>query len=578
MKKFYKYIVVLFCSVFLLSCYDLERYPQDELSTATFWQNDDQAKEGIMGCYQCMRYGYIYYYHFMMDVCSDAGQGVGNGFYNITRGTWTSSTSFVLGKWQQTYEGVARTNYVIKSLGTAKNVSDNVKAQIIGEAKFLRALYYFNLITHFGGVPIYDETFDYENNYMDMVKPRNSIDEVRAFILKDLRDAIGALPVKWDASNYGRATKGAAYALEGKVYLYNKQYDLAAKDFEEIVLDPSTKAYGYELYDNLPDLFLPKGDQSDEMIFAIQNYSTAAYSLGMPFAWFMGTISTIGSCWNYLMPSNNLVDSYELKDGKPFNWDDFIPNFKENTSVKQQTFIATLSADKKTVAQYPKYYKELLNMYDQRDPRMQQTVLLPYTHYTGWGGNKPLDCVYVCASGIARTNGFVVPDASYWPYLYRKFVPEGDMDGLMAPTQRANTPINYPIIRYADVLLMLAECYNELGKYDEAVKYINMVRQRPSTNMPKINSGPSWLEARNHDQIFERIKHERLVEFPAEGIRYYDLIRWKQMETPMNGRELDIVDKLRYVKVFDPSKDYLWPIPQVAIDRNPNLTQNPGWQ
>ena len=96
--------------------------------------------------------------------------------------------------------------------------------------------------------------------------------------------------------------------------------------------------------------------------------------------------------------------------------------------------------------------------------------------------------------------------------------------------------------------------------------------------MPKINSGPSWLEARTHDQIFERIKHERLVEFPAEGHRYYDLIRWKQMEKPMNGRELDIVDKLRYVKVFDASKDYLWPIPQVAIDRNPNLTQNPGWQ
>jgi len=562
----------------MTSCYDLDRFPQQQLSTETFWQNDEQAKEAMMGCYQTMKLACLYNYNFMTDVCSDAGQGVGQGFYNITRGTWTSSFWIVHSKWEHTYEGVARSNYVIKSLTAAEKVSDAVKTKIIGEAKFMRALYYFHLMVHFGGVPIYDETYDYEKNYMDMVKPRNSIDEVRAFVVKDLNDAINALPVSWDAANYGRATKGAAYALRGKVYLYNKQYDLAAKDFEEIVLDPSNQNYGYKLYANLPELFLPKGHRSEEMIFAIQNYSSASYSLGMPLAWFMGTISTIGSCWNYLMPSNTLVDSYELKDGRPFNWDEFIPQFKESTTVKQQTFIATLTADKKKVESYPKYYKELLAMYDQRDPRMQQTILLPYTHYLGWNNNKPLECEYVCATGIARTNGFVVPDASYWPYLYRKFVPEGDMDGLVAPTQRANTPINFPIIRYADVLLMLAECYNELGKFDLAVNYINMVRQRPSTNMPAINSGPSWLEARTHDQIFERIKHERLVEFPAEGIRYYDLIRWKLMEGPMNGRELDIVDKLRYVKVFNPSKDYLWPIPQAAIDRNPNLTQNPGWQ
>jgi hypothetical protein len=147
------------------------------------------------------------------------------------------------------------------------------------------------------------------------------------------------------------------------------------------------------------------------------------------------------------------------------------------------------------------------------------------------------------------------------------------MDG--AINNREDTPINFPLIRYADVLLMLAECYNEQNKQDDAVDLINEVRAR--VGMPGINSGPAWLAATTKDQVFERIKHERAVELAAEGHRFGDFKRWGLLET-LNGKaEKGFTGKTYYTKVVR-ERDYLWPIPQTEIDQNPNLTQNPGWE
>lgn len=558
------------------SCYDLDRFPQDKLSSGTFWQTDAHAKQGIMACYQAMKYAEVYNQFFSMDCLSDIGTGYDNqGYWDISRGVWTASHSYARNRWQQTYEGVARTNIAIKNITESNTISEEVKSLTIGEAKFMRALFYFFLTNHYGGVPIYDETWDYNASYMDMTKARESINTVRDFIIQDLGEAINALPVAWAQSDYGRATKGAAYALRGKVYLYNQQYDLAVKDFEEIVLDPSNLGYGYELYPDYAELFLPGGDESSEMIFAIQNMSgTGSFNLGMPYAHYMGSNAAIGVSWNNAMPSVGLVDSYELKDGRPFDWDEFIPGFNDNQEIREKTFIATLSEDRKTVDQYPEYYDELLDMYEQRDPRMKQTIILPYTHYIGWVGNRDRECEYVVATGVTTTNGFIVVNRGYRAYLYRKFVPEGNMGGLV--TSRSHIPINYPIIRYADVLLMLAESYNETDQIDKAVNCINQVRQRPSTNLPELNSGPVWLEARTKEDVFNRIMQERAVEFPAEGHRYYDIKRWELGVEMLNGNEIDFLGNTLYVNKFE-NKDYFWPIPTAEMDRNPNLTQNPNW-
>ena len=581
MKSLHK----LFPSIFLIccmltSCYKLDRYPQDRLSSGTFWQSEDQLKQAIAACYQSMKWQEVYWRFFGMDCISDIGIGYDDaGYIDISRGIWTPRTGYVTNRWQQTYEGVARVNNLIRNV-TEMDVDAESKQLVIAEARFLRALYYNFLLVHFGGVPLYDETTDYNQDYLTLQKTRATADETRAFIIADLQEAIQTLPVAWPTSDYGRATKGAAHALLGKVYLYNEEYKLAATEFEEIVMDPNGLGYGYSLYPNYADLFKDAGDESSEMIFAVQNYGVDGFALGMPYAHFMGSNAAIGTSWNNVMPSPELVDSYELKDGRPFDWDDFIPGYNDSREIREKTLRATLTPDFKSVATYPEFHDELLAMYDQRDPRMQETIILPYTHYLGFIANEEKMTEFVYATGVAIVNGFTVVNrynnASNYMYLFRKFVPEGNLGGALPPSFRANVPVNFPIIRFADVLLMLAECYNEEGRTDEAVALINRVRQRPSTNMPAINSGPQWLEAHTKEAVFERIKHERAVEFAAEGLRYYDLRRWGLIQDVMNKDVTDAMGNLIYTTKFD-NKDLLWPIPAVEIEMNPNLTQNPGW-
>ncbi len=577
MTKINKYIYTLIAVIFFTSCYDLDRFPLDKPSSQTFWQNDDQAKMGIMGVYSQMSATNLFGILFSTDCLSDVGLGFDNpGYYSIATGVYTDRDGQVQGKWQSTYHGIMTANNVIRNVANSELISDDVKTKVIAEAKFLRGLFYFHLLDYYGGVPLYDETVELEKDYNDLLKKRSTAEETRTFILKDLTDAIAGLPVSWDQLDYGRATKGAAYALRGKVYLFAKDYPNATKDFEEIVLKSD---YGYELYPEYDQLFLPKelggADESKEMVFAIQNMGGIGTEYGMPMTFYMGTRSSFGSCWNNSMPSTDLMAMYELKDGKPFNWDDYFPGFKANDAVKKETFVATLAAGGKTVATYPKNYDELVAMYDERDPRMGQTLILPYTDYLGWLRNAPNPCTFVVATGVNESNGFIRNNRGWNTNFWRKFVAEANMDGLI--TNRAHTPINFPLIRYADVLLMLAECYNETNNFDDAVKYINKVRQRPSTNLPALNSGPAWLEARTKDEIFKRIMQERAVEFAGEGLRFSDIRRWKVAESLLSGKkELQITGELALNRSFN-ERDYLWPIPAVEIEINPELEQNPGW-
>ncbi len=582
MKRLYKLLVILVI-FFLSGCYDLDRYPQDQLSAGTFWQTDEQAVEGILGAYTTLKYGYVFGIYYSMDCVSDLGWGYDDnvGMQSIVQNSYNANSGHIKARWQHTYDAIKRTNIVIRNVKASENISEGVKKEVIAEARFLRALFYFHLTNFFGGVPLYDETVDYDLDYMNMQSPRATEEAVREFIISDLTTAIDDLPVKWEAENYGRATKGAAYALRGKVYLFEKEYDKAIKDFEEIVLDPSGRGYGYDLYPDYADLFKQGGDASSEMIFAIQNYTAVGFGLGMTFDHYIGNQNTFGFGWNNVMPSVGLADSYELKDGKPFNWDDFIPGYNEDAAVRRDVFISTLTSDKKEVESYPVYYNELLNMYEQRDPRMKETLILPYTYYLG-GDPTVKDCEFIFADGVSRNDGFVIVNrfGNYdnLLYLFRKFVPEGNMDGqLTQKSDRDQTPINFPIIRYADVLLMLAECYNEKNNVDEAVRLINMVRERPSTNMPAINNGQPWMEARTKDQVFNRIMHERGVELVLEGHRYCDLKRWGLLGEVLNKPITDIAGTT--IMTRQPFKDQLlyWPIPSVARDRNPNLEQNSGW-
>ena len=573
--KRYKEILVSMASLLLLGgCYDLDRYPYDQVSSGTFWKTESQAKQGMMGVYNVMKSENAFGTVYGLDCLSDLGVGYDDpGYVNVYLGTYTARTGQIVNRWQTLYDGVVRANTVIQNIASVET-TDDIKNQYIAEAKFMRALYYSTLMNFFGGVPLYDETLIVDKDFNNMMEPRATLEATRNFILADLDAAITSLPVKWDNSNYGRATKGAAYALKGKVLLFDKQYAAAAANFEEIVNDPTGKGYGYALYASYEDLFKPTGDQSSEMIFAIQNSGGVGLDYGMPMTFYMGSRSSFGSCWNNVMASTDLADMYEYKDGRPFNWNEIVPGFNESATVKDKTFRATLSADKKTVVAYPQSKELLLEMYKQRDPRMNISLILLYTNYKGWVSNARKDCEFVVAVGTNESNGFIRNNKQWDSYLWRKFVAEYNMDGGI--NNRAHTPINFPLIRYADVLLMLAECYNETGKQAEAVALINQVRQRPSVNLAALNSGPSWLEARTKEQVFQRIKQERAVELAGEGHRFDDLRRWGLLMTLSNKEEYGFTGKRYFTRVVT-ERDYLWPIPATEIEKNDALTQNPGW-
>lgn len=561
----------IFCLLFLLvsasSCYDLDTQPYDKVSAGTFWKTEAHALQGIMGVYADLKNNDLFGLYFMLDNATDIGLGYDpQGLGDIIGGNFTDRTGTVVNRWRRTYDGVQRANNAIRNISTM-DIPEASKKTFIAEARFLRGLYYFYLMNLFGGLPLYDETVDLNRDFNTLKLPRSSVEEVRAFILADLTAAIEGLPVAYPPAQLGRATKGAAYALRGKVNLYNKEWSKAIGDFEEIV---NNKAYGYELYPQYAGLFKPQGDNSKEIIFAIQNKGGVGFNYGMPFAHYLGTRSTFGSDWNNGMPTTTLADMYENRDGTPFNWNDFIPGYNESTATKRAAMIATQQSGKLlTVPDTARLGK----IYRNRDPRMTETLVVPYSYQLGWNANAPRQMQLVLASGVNENFGQIRNNRGWYTYLWRKFVPEGNMNGEL--TDRAHTPINFPLIRQGDVLLMLAEAYNETGQLDKAVTQLNKVRARSS--MPGLNSGKPALAVASKEEMKQRIIQERAVELAGEGHRYFDLKRWGLLEKYTAGKiEKSIVgDNLLTRNVQE--RHVLWPIPAQEIEVNPALTQNPGW-
>lgn len=563
----------------LTGCYELELYPHDKVSTAIFWETEEHAKQGVMGVYDAMKKkakgenaGFFGEY-YMLDALSDVA--LCNPFSAIANSTSTNRTGAYLDKWTNMYDGIAKANHALQNIPKI-NASDEKKNGFMAEARFMRALFYAHLLDFYGGVPIYDESWILSETFDQMMEPRATEEQVRTFILNDLNFAETHLPYAWSDADYGRATKAAAVALRGKVNLYAKQWEQAKTDFEKLV--NNNEQYGCALNSDYAELFKVDTDENPEMIFFISNSGGAGdENDGMNMAFFLGTRSSFGSGWGSLTLDPGFIDSYEKRDGTKFNWNDYIPGYNEMSGAEKLDALSSQHNTAGVVTSYPTYHEQIKAAFADRDPRLSQTCITPYSFFDGWNQNKPrrMECVLFTSATPKADNGYIEEGTLKW-YWFRKFVPEGDCNGQIV--NRANTPINFPLIRYADVLLMLAECYNELGDQTNAVKYINQVRSRPSTNMPRLNSGPAWLEARSKEQVHQRLMHERAVELVGEGVRYSDIRRWRVAETVCNRTATTIHGEKRYEYKFSKDRDYLWPIPAVEIEKNSNLLpNNPGW-
>ncbi|KIC02179.1 carbohydrate-binding protein SusD [Flavobacterium sp. JRM] len=488
-----KKIITLLLSVGLfISCTELEVTPTSFVTEDNYFKTQDDAVASVNAVYASLSldpgeqslFGRNLY--FLTDMATDyaaAGVSATNPQVRaLSSLTHDATSDRVQVAWRQIYAGINRANVSIDNVPRVSG-SEVVKTRLINEAKFIRALLYFQAVRLWGGVPIVlhePKSIDLEN----LKANRATVDQVYAQIITDLKDAEG-LPTTYPANDAGRATSGAAKAILAKVYLTRKDWPNAILKTKEVI----NGGYGYALFENFADVFNKTKKNGKEHIFSVQFEPNQAGN-GSSGSTFQGTSFT--------------------------------------------GFTATEPAD--IISDVTLFYDTYTAGDTRRDVSYAKQLLNP-------------------ATGTLYT--FPKP-------IFKKYL---DLTNLATP---GNVAINFPIIRYADILLTLAEATNEQsGPTTEAYEALNQVRRRAygkpiNTPDPTIDlSGltPATFRA--------AIQEERKKEFVQEGQRWYDLVRWGTLVTEV---------KKVVAKASVSERNNLYPIPQSERNINPvGLPQNPGY-
>ncbi|ARK10055.1 RagB/SusD family nutrient uptake outer membrane protein [Fibrivirga algicola] len=512
MKRHY-FLIGAFLLVLTVGCDDkrLEQLNPNAVTTDSYFQNDLQIRSAVNGVYAALQSTNLVAreWFFTHDLRSD-DVAAGGGQLETPRnqlllGVHTTDNGLVSSVWTGAYRVIHRANVVIDKAAAAKALTASIATQAVGEAKFLRAWSYFELVSMWGGVPLYKTFVTGVSGSL----PRSPEADVYAFIVADLKAAQEALPATYDAANQGRATKGAAQMLLARVYLQQGDYTNAKTELQKIISSGT-----YALVDEYSDNFIEETEFNKESIWEI-NFLPS----GGSFNWngdadgasageeTVRTQEYSGIGWRNIIPSNSLLSEFEK----------------------------TAKGDAKT------------------DPRYARSF---YT--TGDKFNKDQN---ILTDEVQNGNSSLV-DGKAQKVSWRKFT-------LMYKAGVSTTGgINQRIMRYAEALLAMAECENELGNSASAVTYLNMIRNRPSVAMPTYPTAKYPTSTK--DQVFAAIVHERRVELNGEEVRNRDILRWRKQ-----GKLT--TEPFSY---FQKGKHELLPIPQQEIDNNPNVGikgQNPGY-
>jgi hypothetical protein len=499
----------------------------------------------------------------------EANKGSNSGDFNaltpFQRYEVQAASGEVNQKWQAMYEGVSRANAVLRTLATAgSDVSDLDKKRISGEARFLRAHYYFELKRGFNMVPYVDETKDYGTG-VDAIG--NDVD-IWPKIEADFKYAYDNLAESPGAA--GRANKWAAASYLAKTYMYEKKFADAKTLFDLIIASGKTangKKYG--LVAKYANLFNAEFDNNEESIFAIQAAANAGSSdnanpdLVLNFPYNTGSNGPAGCC-GFFQPSFELANSFRTNaNGLPLL--DGSYNVGANQLVTDQ---GIKSAEPFTPDAGP------------LDPRLDHSVGRRGIQYLDWQPHPGLDWV--------RDQGFG------GPYAPKKFVFYKTQSKTLTDASSwtdGYSAINYNIIRYADVLLMAAEAEIEVGSLEKARTYINLVRKRAAdpagfvvqNGKPAANYVISEYSTpfASQDAARKAVRFERKLELSGEGHRFFDLVRWGTAASELNAFLAYESPKLPtgYLGAkFTPGKDEYLPVPQTQIDIQKGLLkQNPGY-
>jgi hypothetical protein len=540
------YILILLVTAGTWSCKksldeQLDVTPHDRLTDASVWSSTSTADVFLNSIYGYLPDGNNQYDPF--DNWSDnsiCGYGWVVSRTEAQQANYTPATlnfDQLPYTWNTLFSDIRACNVFIKNV-SASTLDDDYKKKRIAEARFLRAYFYQSLWMAYGGVPVITEPLDISVQGDSIFRARNTSDETFTFITTELAAAANDLPVTADES--GRATKGAALTLKGWVELFDQQWAASAASNQQ-VMDLGV----YSLFPDFGDLFMPANNTNSEGIF-FREYVPRV--LGGRCDSYDGPTFTAGgveTAWGGVNPTQDLVDDYAMDNGLPIT---------DPTSGYD--------------AQHP---------YDHREKRFYESIV--------YDGSFWYDDTIFTRQGIGSPNEIDLSDhndATQTGYYLRK----GLNDKITLGADNWNSGSsgqNYYYFRYAEVLLNYAEAQNEaVGPDGSVYDAMNKIRER--VDLPDLTPGLS------QDAMRTAIRRERRVELAFEGKRYWDLIRWHLADINLNRQIHGISIKktgsvLSYAPInvpggdrkFDAGKNYLFPIPQAAIDQNKNLTQNPGY-
>lgn len=563
----------------------LDRSPYDEVSSETAFASEVLAEEAVVGVYSNITYDYTALdpARFNWDVFSsvmDPSNSLLSSKYNYLVGRVQPNNSMFLTYWKRFYEGVNRANDVINNIGNVPDMDESLKERRIAECKFLRAYHYYRLNCLWRGVPIYLENLA-PSQY---TKARSSEEEVWDQIIADCTDAIECenLPAKYDRgdADYGRITKGAAYTLRGKVYMWKHEWEKAEADFKAV------GELGYTLYNgSYANLFKEANERCDEMIFSAQMVGQSGH--GNLYSFLYGNYCTAGFGNGEMFMNTDFVDSYEEKDGRPFDWDNYIPGYSQMSVRSRSAYFLRNAMTETETSQMSTYGADLSvynstgneerikEAYANRDPRLAATVITPYSTYKG--GASGAEATYTLRYPYRNWESPQLDIRGQQPtlmlYMIRKFVAVG-----RESVNIQYNPVDAPIFRYADVLLSLAEAVNEQGRWQEAMDYVNLVRNRAGVQALGTNE---YTAVSGADQMRERIQNEKKWELACEEQLYYEELRWGTWKDSKfaagNGLKQVWGDPV-YTYNWGGDEYLKWAVPSSECEMNTNLTQNEGWQ
>lgn len=534
MRKFsIKYMLSTLLLVVAGGCSDyLNTIPTDKSSPDTFLEGVEQARSLLAGIYYCLyddspTYITPYTYENMSD--NSFNPNTWEFSAEFAKGTQTPDSWWAQYKWTKDWQAISRCNGLLRSLAQTNALTSAEKSSIIAETRFLRAYFYFDLVSFYGRVPLLDENAPLDN------PARDELDKVLPFIQQDTEYAIDNLK---NIIGGEVACKGAAYMLRLRLAQYQYDHQTVINCAKEI------QKLGYALYPNFTKLFMEEGidDKANKEVIFKVNYATDIRSSDMTMLWYH---------WNSFQTTLSMVESFFTSNGLP---------------------IKTLEAETGgSIPKDPAYNSD--RPFDNRDPRLHLSVLCPGYEYR-------LDAE-------SRYQKNWVPAS--WGNL-TGFRPKKGANEKLTNTQ--NDGCDKIMMRYGEVLLAWAEAENEVNGPKGVYPLIDELRGRvgmtsltaslpdlTKETMRELIRNERRVELFNEGQRWFDIRRWKIAEKVMTDAIGLDVSKMKWYSNGNVTADWQYVPLVVDRRSFNKNRDYLWPIPQKEINSNANIKndQNPNY-